>query len=89
MAEFPLRSIIREEAFEDELHVLIRDAERADEYTAGAEYVLARDPRAGMMLQAGSPEIWSLPMAPVEGKTIWLLYSFDEEAVIFLGLRMM
>lgn len=86
MDDLPSRSVIREEAFEDELHVLIRDAETADEYTAAAETLLACDPTAGMPVP-GAAEVWALPMSPVGGKTVWLLYSFDAETVLFLGLR--
>ena len=87
MADLPTRSIIREEAFEDELHVLIRDAELADEYTAAAVIVLATNPHAGVLAEAGPPEMWVLPMFPVDERAIWLLYSFDDTAVYFLGLR--
>ena len=87
MADLPSRTIIREEVFEDELRVLIPHPEMADEYTAAAESVLASEPEMGVPVDAGPPEVWALPMSPVEGKTIWLLYSFDKAAVVFLGLR--
>jgi hypothetical protein len=87
MADLPTRIVIREEAFEDELHVLIRDAESADEYTTAAEIVLASDPRAGSLLHEGPPEVWALPLFPVAGKAISLLYTFDDGVVYFLGLR--
>ena len=88
MDDLPSRTVIREEAFEDELHVLIRDAEDADDFTAAAETLLATDPTAGMPFPS-APELWALPMAPVDGKTVWLLYSFDAETVLFVGLRML
>lgn len=49
--------IVREEAFEEELLFLIADAREADDFVEGAEYVLARDPRAGRFI-GGEPELW-------------------------------
>lgn len=87
MAGLPWRTVIRSDAFEDELRLLIPDAEMADEYTAAAETVLASNPAAGMPFP-DFPEVWALPMAPVGDDAVWLLYSFDEEAVVFLGIRL-
>ena len=82
--DIPPRSIIREEAFDDELRVLLPDEEEADEYTAAAEDLLSREPEMGVPTEVG---VWALPMQPVENEAVWLLYTFDESAVIFLGLR--
>ena len=84
--DIPPRSIIREDAFEDELRLLIGDAEQADEYTAAAEDLLSREPEMGTPMGGA---VWVLPMQPVENEAIWLLYTFDESTVIFLGLRRM
>lgn len=85
--DIPPRSIIREDAFEDELRLLIADAEEADEFTAAAEWVLAHEPHAGTLADDGPPAVWVLPMQPADNEAIWLLYTFDESTVIFLGLR--
>lgn len=82
----PGRSIVREEAFEDELHVLIRDAQAADRFTEAAEWVLSANPHLGEP-DASAPEVWVLPMAPIDGLTIWLFYTFDDSTVTFLALR--
>ncbi|MEI9896630.1 MAG: hypothetical protein WDN28_22910 [Chthoniobacter sp.] len=87
MADLPSRIVIREEAFEDELHVLIRNPELADDYTAAAEMILATDATAGVPF-SDDLEVWTFPLAPVNGKTVWLLYSFDAEAVVLLSLRL-
>jgi hypothetical protein len=69
MDDLPSRIVIREEAFEDELGVLIRDAEAADEYIAAAETVLALDPLAGVLFAPGPPEVWTMGLGPIEGRS--------------------
>ncbi|MEI9897961.1 MAG: hypothetical protein WDN28_29920 [Chthoniobacter sp.] len=86
MADLPFRNIIREESFEDELRLLIPNAELADEYTAAAENLPVWEPTAGIPTP-DSPDVWALLMAPIDSQTMWLLYSFDDAAVVFLGLR--
>lgn len=58
--DIPPRLIIREDAFEDELRLLIGDAEQADEYTAAAEDLLSREPE--METPTGGA-VWVLPDA--------------------------
>jgi hypothetical protein len=88
MDDLASRNVIFGEAFEDELRVLIRDPEAADKYVAAASAILAGDPSIGVMIEEGPPDIWTLPMSPVDGRTVWLRYSFDDSAVVFLGLRL-
>ena len=52
MPELP-RQVIRERSFERELRALIRDAREADDFVDAAEFVLARDPEAGLPLGDG------------------------------------
>ena len=86
MEELPPRSVIREHAFEDELRALIRDALAADEFVEAAEFLLARDPRTGSQWSPGSA-VWVMPMAPLEGKSVALFYTFDDAAVCFFSIR--
>ncbi len=76
MADLPLRAIIREHEFEEQLERLLVNMEEADDFTLGAEWVLARDPQSGI---AASREgsIWMLPMCPVRGRQVTLYYRFD------------
>lgn len=85
MAEPLPRTVVRESAFEDERHVLIRSAVRADEYVEGAEFSLARDPVIGMPLE--DSYVWSLAMAPIGGRQIVLYYAFDDRTVWLMALR--
>ena len=78
--------VVREEAFEEELLFLIPDEREADDYVEGAEYILARDPRAGDFI-GGEPEIWVMPMAPIRGQEVGLLYTFNELTVFFVSVR--
>jgi len=89
MADLPSRVIIRDHAFEDELRLLIPDAERADEYTAAAETILAQDPTVGLKRETDEEAVWVLPMSPINEKSIYLLYTFDAAEVILLGLRVL
>lgn len=77
------RSIVREPLFEDSLTALIRDAQRADNYTAAAEDVLSEDPESGAPFQNG---MWMMLMSPIGGKTVYLYYTFDEETVTFIAI---
>ena len=82
----PTRSIIHEREFERELRALIADAERADMFIEGAEYVLARDPYAGLQTVPGSP-LWAMPMAPIGGRQVTLFYMFDDSNVWLLAIH--
>ena len=85
MSELPSREIIREHEFEAQLRALIPDAEEADKFTLGAEYVLAREPRDGVAVSRDG-SIWYLPMSPVRGRRVSLYYSFDQNKVVFLAI---
>lgn len=79
----PRRSIVREGLFEDSLAALIGDAEQADEFVAGAEDLLSREPESGSPLAGG---VWALPMAPLKDAAVYLYYSFDECTVLFIAI---
>lgn len=76
-----IRTVVHEPEFESELHALIAGPREALEFTEGAEYVLARDPRAGLPYVEIEPSVWVMPMAPVGGATVSLFYHFDAETV--------
>ena len=77
----PRLNVIREHLFEDSLVELAGSAERGDEFVAAAEDLLSRLPDAGTRLENG---VWTLPMSPIQGRDVWLFYTFDETAVTFL-----
>jgi hypothetical protein len=77
------RQVIRERSFERELRALIQDAREADDFVEAAEFVLARDPEIGSLLDG---EIWFLPMAPIGHAEIALYYMFDESTVTLLAI---
>ena len=81
----PLREIIREYEFEEQLERLIVNMEEADDFTLGAEFVLAHDPLSGMPVNADG-SVWMLPMCPVRGRQVTLYYTFDEQTVTFLAI---
>jgi hypothetical protein len=78
--------VVREEAFEEEIAFPITDEREADDFVEGAEYILARDPRAGRHI-GGEPDLWFMPMAPIRGQQISLLYTFNDLTVFFVGIR--
>ncbi|HEY3901142.1 MAG TPA: hypothetical protein VGM54_21200 [Chthoniobacter sp.] len=59
--------------------------EEADDYTLGAEYILAREPHVGLPASADG-SIWALPMNAVRGRQVTLYYRFDESTVTFLAI---
>jgi hypothetical protein len=48
MPDEALREIIREHEFEEQLERLLVNMEEVDDFTLGAEFVLAREPRDGV-----------------------------------------
>ncbi len=58
----PPRSVIRENHFEKDLAELIGDVEAADDFVAGAEWLLAQNPEIGFPIAENSA-VWFLPMA--------------------------
>jgi hypothetical protein len=77
------RSVVREQEFEEQLERLIPNAEEADDFTLGAELVLALNPEIGSPVNEW---VWVLPMAPVRSEEVYLYYAFDEETVYFLWI---
>jgi hypothetical protein len=85
MSDLPSREVIKEHEFEDQLSRLLVNLEDADDFIAGAEEMLARDPSGGMQVSPNG-KVWYLPMSPVRGRRVSLFYSFDEERVVFLWI---
>ena len=79
----PRRDVFREEEFNEQLRALIPDFEEADEFTAGAEDLLSREPEIGVPATSDD-SIWILPMPPVRGRRVTLYYTFDQTSVVFL-----
>ena len=82
-----IRTVVFQPRFLSDLTALIADPRAAHEFVEGAEYVLARDPEAGLPWLEVEPVIWTMGMAPIDGKTVTLLYTFDAETVWFTGIR--
>jgi hypothetical protein len=75
------------EPFARQLREIIPEAERADEYIEGAEWVLSRDPTYGTQLNGS--DVWFLPMENVpDMPSIVLYYTFDDERVYFISIEM-
>ena len=79
------RSVIREHHFEKDLAAIIGDFEAADDFVAGAEWLLAQNPEIGFPIAEGS-RVWFLPMAPVEDAQVALYYTFDDSTVWLISL---
>ena len=85
MPDLPRFEIVHEHEFDEQLSRLIVDPELADEFIAGAEEMLARDPRGGISVTEDD-SIWYLPMSPVRRRRVSLFYAFDEETVNLLWI---
>lgn len=83
--EKPLRSVIREFHFEKDLAELIGDFADADDFVAGAEWLLSRNPEIGFRTDEGSA-VWFLPMAPIGGEQVALYYTFDDATVWLISI---
>jgi hypothetical protein len=81
----PPRSVVREHHFEKDLADIIGDIAAADDFVAGAEWLLAQNPEIGFPIAEGS-SVWFLPMAPVEGAQVALYYTFDDSTVWLISL---
>jgi hypothetical protein len=77
------RQVIRERSFERQLRALIADAREADDFVEGAEFILARDPKIGSLVDEG---IWFLPMAPIGRAQVALYYTFNDSTVTLLAI---
>jgi hypothetical protein len=62
---------------------LVPNAEEADDFIAGAQTLLASEPKSGMPC-VPDESIWYLAMSPVGNRRVALFYKFDEKWVIFL-----
>lgn len=81
-----LRQIIEEHRFSSELKQIISLERRAEEFSDGAKWVLARDPRRGK--QIGTSHVWFLPIHDAPGiLPIILYYTFDDDNVYFLSVQ--
>ena len=78
------RTVVHEKRFSRELHQIEPNPHRANEITEGAEWVLSREPYAGIQLAPKSP-VWFLPIG-LPGKKLGLYYTFDDETVYFLSI---
>lgn len=81
----PSRSVIREHHFEKDLAEIIGDIEAADDFVAGAEWLLAQNPAIGFPIAEGSA-VWFLPMAPMGDTQLALYYTFDDFTVWLISL---
>jgi hypothetical protein len=80
------RTVIREHSFERDLAALIADQREADDFVEAAEYILARDPKAGALLYPNG-SVWFLPMAPAAGNEVILYYAFDDLYVWLFAIK--
>ncbi len=84
MAKLP-RSVIREHHFEKDLAELICDFADADDFVAGAEWLLAQNPEIGFRTAPDSA-VWFLPMTPIEGTQVAVYYTFDDLTLWLISL---
>lgn len=80
-----MRSIVRTDEFERELLLVEPDVARSDEFLEGVEWLLSRDPVAGLQL---NNRVWSLDtseFALIEPLTVY--YTFDDKRVWLLAIR--
>lgn len=80
------REVIQEPSFTRELHRLIKDAKRADEFIDGVVWLLARSPRQGR--QISNSHVWYAPMKQKVGiLPIVIYYTFDDDFVNLMSIQ--
>jgi hypothetical protein len=67
---------------------LIPGARTADDFVEAAEWLIARDPFAGVQVD-NEPPLWVMPMPPIEGEQVSLFYTFDASCVWLLSIKRM
>ena len=83
----PNRSICWEERFEREFREIMPDVRRADEFLAGIDWKLSRDPSVGVQAFSDS-KIWLLFMHDLPGSPgLTLYYRFDDQYVYLLSIQ--
>jgi hypothetical protein len=79
------RAVVREHRFEHDLAAAFDSIRIGDEFVAGAEALLSLEPESGVR-SAPDSNVWLLPMAPHNGKCVYLFYTFNEAVVFLIGL---
>ncbi|HPO08027.1 MAG TPA: hypothetical protein PLZ55_05120 [bacterium] len=83
-----MRQIIKTAPFQAEYVSFAAEFARAGEFITGAEYSLGRNPYLGDEIQ-GNPPVRIYRFFDVRGKkNAVLYYTFDENRVIFLSIRL-
>ena len=80
--DLPSRIVVKDSEFEEQLLALVGNMELADDFTAAAEELLAREPDCGIPASRDG-SVWMLPMSPIGSRRVSLYYSFDSVAVTF------
>ena len=81
-----LRTIIHEPRVTRELMALEPMLDRAEEFVAGIEWVLARDPCAGTRVL--SSDVWALAATFADGKSVIVYYAASVHTVSLLSVEL-
>ena len=82
-----LRTVVEQPQFRKELRRLKRSQKRADEFTLGLQFVLARNPECGMKI--GDTDVWAIAMNEfVPGDPTVVFYTFNDQNVFLLSIKM-
>ena len=76
-----LRTVIRNNRFEQELEAIEPDVKRADDFMIGVENVLAREPNCGHRL--GESHVYFIPGWTVD---LNVYYTFNDDEVFLLSI---
>jgi hypothetical protein len=83
-----MRTIVRERQFTEQLQKLIPGFQRADDFVAGVEWVLSRDPTRGFQARPNSP-VWCVPTAnEPDLPPAVISYCFNDTHVYLLSIRL-
>lgn len=82
-----LRTIIRDERFEQELALIEPDIKKADEFLQAVEWALARSPFSGQQIL--KTPTWICLMKPITGNVSHLAvyYAFNDDCVVLMSIK--
>jgi hypothetical protein len=82
-----MRTIVKQPRFEKELAALHPDCKRTDEFVAGAEWILARDPTRGHKASEDS-RVWCISTSPDPSiSPAVIYYTFSDTHVWLISIR--
>jgi len=80
-----MRTVVYDKTFDAALEAIEPSFERADEFLRGTEWLLARNPEYGTLVNPAD-KLWMMPTADVFPDAYVVWYTFDSAKVYMLSI---